>query len=79
MRFRVHGGALHVHRCPEHPAECDFFLDHALAWMVGNRDAARAQLLVYRRSLIVRISAFTSILGTVDGLIARLDLLGRAV
>jgi hypothetical protein len=77
MRFRVHGAALHVHRCPEHPDGCDYFADHALPWMLGNRSAARDQLLSYRASLVARISVLTGMLRSVDALLGRLELLGK--
>ena len=75
MRFRAHGNELHVHRCPDHPQGCDYFTDHALAWMLGNRDDARQQLKAFRVSLVARITALTTTLRSVDAIIARLDML----
>ena len=77
MRFRLHGGALHTHGCSEHKTRCDYFSDHTLAWMVGSRDAARAQLLVYRRSVVARISALTGTLASIDLLLGRLERIGH--
>jgi hypothetical protein len=78
VRFRIQGERLHVHRCPQHPEACDYFADHALAWVLGNRTDAKAQLLTYRRSIVARISALTATLACVDSLLARLDLLRSA-
>lgn len=72
MRFRLHGDELHVHSCPQHPHGCEFFTDHALAWMIGNREAARAQLEVYRKSVLAHIAAWTIILNDIDAMLGRL-------
>jgi hypothetical protein len=72
MRFRLHGGNLHVHGCAQHPKGCDFF-DHAPTWMVGNRDSARAQLLIYRRSVVARITSLTAVLASIDLMLTRLN------
>lgn len=74
MRFRLHGGNLRVHQCPEHPRGCDFF-DHAVDWMLGNRDDARAQLAVYRRSVVAHITAWTMVLSSIDAMINRLEMI----
>jgi hypothetical protein len=72
MRFRLHGGNLHVHGCTQHPKGCDFFLDHTLPWMLGNREDAKDQLLVYRRSIVTRITALTVVLENIDRMLHRL-------
>lgn len=72
MRFRLAGDTLHVHRCDVHPTRCDFF-DHVPAWLVGNRDAARAQLLTYRASVLARIAVLTETLAAIDRMLHRLD------
>ena len=72
MLFRLYGGTLHVHHCDEHERGCDFF-DHAPSWLVANRRDARAQLLVYRRSVVARLSALTLILASIDQILARLS------
>ena len=78
MRFRLYGGNLRVHGCSAHPQGCDFF-DHALEWMIGSREEAKAQLLVYRRSVVARITSLTTILASIDAMLTRLDLLGVGV
>jgi hypothetical protein len=75
MRYRVHGSKLHVHRCSDHGEVCDYFADHALPWMLGNRHEARAQLLVFRASIVERIAILMGTLGVVDTLLKRLDML----
>lgn len=75
MRYRVHGSKLHVHRCLDHPEGCDYFADHALPWMLGNREDAKAQLLAFRSSLVQRISVLMGTLSVVDALLMRLDML----
>lgn len=72
MRFRLHGGNLHVHGCPEHERGCDFF-DHAPEWLFASRDAARAQLLTYRASVAMRVIALQSVLRQIDAMLLRLD------
>lgn len=72
MRFRLHGDRLHVHRCPEH-GRCDFF-DHAPQWLVGNREAARTQLLAYRASVTARIGTLTLLLAEIDEMLHRLEM-----
>jgi hypothetical protein len=78
MRFRVHGGNLHVHQCPEHPRGCDYFLDHTLSWMLGNRNSATAQLLVYRRSVVARIASLSVVLASIDAMLTRIREIGTA-
>ena len=73
MRFRLHGDTLHVHRCTQHPAPCDFF-DHAPSWLIANRDAAKAQLVVYRQSIVFRITSLQAILASIDLMLGRLAL-----
>lgn len=75
VRFRVQGTTLFVHGCDQHGERCDFFGDHALAWMLGNKQDAKAQLLGYRESVIARLSALSATLTIIDSLLARLDLL----
>lgn len=75
MRFRLHDDRLHVHRCAEHPAGCEFFTDHALAWMIGNRSEAQAQLMAFRLSVVSRIAALTVILASIDSALHRLKAL----
>lgn len=72
MRFRLHGGNLHVHGCAAHPKGCDFF-DHAPEWMIGSRESARAQLLIYRRSVVARITSLSAILASIDAMLIRLN------
>jgi len=72
MRFRLHGNELHVHGCVQHPTRCDFFLDHTLPWMLGNRESAKDQLLVYRLSVVTRITALTVVLENIDRMLHRL-------
>jgi len=72
MRFRLHGDALHVHRCSDHPQGCEYFRDHTLAWMLGSREAARDQLLAYRASVMVRIVALSTLLVSIDAMLTRL-------
>lgn len=71
MRFRLNGGTLHVHGCVAHPKGCDFF-DHVPSWLLANRDDARSQLLIYRRSIVARITSLTIVLGSIDLMLARL-------
>ena len=73
MRFRLHEDKLHVHRCDEHPQGCEYFSDHALSWMLGNRDSAKAQLVAFRVSVVSRISALTLILASIDQALHRLS------
>lgn len=75
MKFRLHAESLHVHRCPDHPRGCEYFTDHTLAWMIGNRDEARRQLVLFRVSVVSRITALSLVLTSIDRAIARLDLL----
>src|SRR5207249_3717659 len=76
MRFRLHGDTLHVHRCTQHPAPCDFF-DHAPAWLFTNRDAAREQLIAYRISVVTRIASLQAILASIDLMLGRLALVKK--
>jgi len=71
MRFRLSGDTLHVHRCAQHSTRCDFF-DHAPAWLIANRDAAKAQLVTYRQSVVVRIASLQAILASIDLMLGRL-------
>lgn len=71
MRFRLHGDRLHVHRCDQHDVSCDFF-DHAPAWLIGNRESARDQLMVYRHSVVLRIAALSTLLVSIDSMLTRL-------
>ena len=75
MRFRLHGDSLHVHGCSEHKV-CDFFLDHTVPWMLGSRESAKDQLLIYRRSVVTRITGLTIILENIDAMLKRLSLVG---
>lgn len=75
MRFRLHGQALHVHRCPDHPSGCEFFTDHALTWMLGNREAAKDQLMAFRVSVVARITVLSATLASIEACLARLDLI----
>lgn len=79
MRFRLNGGTLHTHGCAQHPKGCDYFLDHTMAWMVGSREDARAQLVTYRRSIVARITSLTIILGSIDLMLARLGAITLAI
>lgn len=72
MRFRLHGDRLHVHACPEHPHGCEYFSDHTLAWMLGGREQAKDQLLVYRHSVVLRIAALSTLLVSIDSMLTRL-------
>lgn len=72
MRFRLHGDSLHVHGCSQHKV-CDFFVDHTLPWMLGNRESAKDQLLIYRRSIVTRITALNVVLENIDRMLHRLD------
>lgn len=71
MRFRLHDQNLHVHGCEVHDHICDFF-DHAPSWLVGNRVAARSQLLAYRLSVTTRLEALSNVLVAIDWMLARL-------
>lgn len=72
MRFRLHGAALHVHRCLDHPEGCEYFADHAMSWMISNREEAVTQLVAFRISVAARIGALTLILASIDQMLARL-------
>lgn len=78
MRFRLQGDTLHVHGCAQHPTRCDFFLDHTLPWMLGNRESAKDQLLVYRRSVVTRITGLTIVLENIDRMLNRLGRIQNA-
>jgi hypothetical protein len=73
MRFRLNGGTLHTHGCAQHPSGCDFFIDHTMAWMLGSREAAKAQLLIYRHSVVAQITRWTTILASIDATLLRLN------
>lgn len=73
MRFRLHDDRLHVHRCTEHPQGCEYFTDHALSWMIGNREDARVQLMAFRVSVVSRIAALSLILASIDQALHRLS------
>lgn len=77
MRFRLNGGNLHVHGCVLHPKGCDFF-DHAPAWMIGSREDARAQLHIYRRSVVAQITRWSAVLVSIDLMLGRLERLSVA-
>jgi hypothetical protein len=73
LRFRLYSGNLHVHGCAQHPKGCDYFLDHTMAWMLGSREAAKAQIMVYRHSVVARITSLSAILASIDATLLRLN------